>query len=475
MRGLFFKVFIILWIAQSLIFVISTALILRHHFDRPDVFFDAIHTSMSVEAQEGIAAFEAQGCDGLRSFGATRNLSVGIATATGTDLCSAAPNQVPATDISTREITGKQVGMQYIWSVPVTSSASGKQYVFLLFRPHTPERPNNWWHDLLHFSFPQLPVAIIVGGIATFVLVLLVTRPVVRLRKAARDLAQGKLHTRVQAPVAQLRMFEGDEIGALAHDFNYMAERLESLVNAQQLLLRDVSHELRSPLARLAVALELAREDEDPEMAAHFERIERETQTLNELIGQLLTLSSMEALEKATNLEPLSLNRLVEDMIPDAAYEARQRQSSVVFRAGAQCVLLGNQQLLYRALENILRNAIRYTQPGSEVEITLTTAQEHEKAIAVLEVNDRGPGIPDNQLEAIFQPFHRVDLARSPDTGGFGVGLAIAVRAVKLHGGELNAFNRPGGGATIRMRLPVIESWQGTEPHATSHGVESSK
>jgi two-component system sensor histidine kinase CpxA len=273
-------------------------------------------------------------------------------------------------------------------------------------------------------------------------------------------------------------MFEGDEIGALAHDFNYMAERLESLVSAQQLLLRDVSHELRSPLARLAVALELAREDEDPEMAAHLARIERETQTLNQLIGQLLTLSSMEAVEKVTNFEPLSLNRLIEDMIPDAAYEARQRQSSVVFRAGSQCILLGNQQLLNRAVENILRNAIGYSEAGTEVEIVLSAAVEHEKQVAILEVNDRGPGIPDGELEAIFLPFYRVDIARSPDTGGSGVGLAIAVRAVKLHGGELSAFNRPDGGATIRMKLPAIEIWQGEERQGTSQnslrGVQTS-
>ena len=462
MRGLFFKVFIILWIAQSLIFVISTALILRRHFDRPDVFFDAIRSSMQAEAKDAVAAFESGGCAGLHSFGTARNLTVGIATGEGADLCSAAPNQVRSSDISIHETTGKQVGQQYIWSVPVTSTASGKSYVYLLFRPHVPEK-TNWGHDFWHFSTPQLPVAIVIGGFATFVLVLLVTRPVVRLRTAARELAQGKLSTRVAAPVSQLRMFEGDEIQALAHDFNYMAERLESLVSAQQLLLRDVSHELRSPLARLAVALELAREDEDPEMAAHLSRIERETQTLNQLIGQLLTLSSMEAMEKVTNFEPFSLNKLIEDMIPDAAYEARQRQSSVVFRADSQCILLGNQQLLHRAVENILRNAIRYTAAGTEVEIVLSVAIENEKQIAILEVNDRGPGIPDSELEAIFLPFYRVDLARSPDTGGSGVGLAIAVRAVKLHGGELVAFNRPDGGATIRMKLAVIETWQGQE------------
>jgi two-component system sensor histidine kinase CpxA len=254
-----------------------------------------------------------------------------------------------------------------------------------------------------------------------------------------------------------VRIFEGDEIQALVHDFNHMAERLESLVNAQKLLLRDVSHELRSPLARLSVALELAREDAAPTMTAHLERIEREAKLLNQLIGQLLTLSSMEAIEKITNFEPLSLNVLVEEMVPDAAYEALQRQSSVVFRASDQCLILGNRKLLHRAIENIVRNAIRYTKVCSEVEIRLISTLEQGSLMAVLDVSDHGPGIPTNDLNSIFLPFYRVDHARSPHSGGFGVGLAIADRAVKLHGGDLRAFNRPDGGATIRVRFPVID------------------
>jgi two-component system, OmpR family, sensor histidine kinase CpxA len=454
MRGLFFKVFIILWIAQSLIFVISTALIVRRHFDSPQVFFDTLQGGLRNEARDSLAAFESGGCSALGAYAGAHQDAVALRDTAGNDVCGTPGTQNQARDIAPLTIAGKQIGQQYVWSVPVTSSATGKQYVFLLSKPHVPETPH-WGQDLLRFAFPQLPVAIVVGGLATFVLVLIVTRPVVRLRRAARELAQGNLSARVAAPKSQARIFEGDEIQALIHDFNHMAERLESLVSAQKLLLRDVSHELRSPLARLTVALELAREDEDPEMAAHLERIEREAESLNQLIGQLLTLSSMEAMEKVTNFEQLSLNQLIEDLIPDAAYEARQRQSSVAFHASDQCVLLGNPQLLHRAVENILRNAIRYTEAGSEIEIRLSAVSEDENQVAILEVNDRGPGIPNDELDAIFLPFYRVDHARSPDTGGSGVGLAIAVRAVRLHGGDLSAFNRPDGGASVRMRLPV--------------------
>jgi two-component system sensor histidine kinase CpxA len=453
MRGLFFKVFIILWIAQSLIFVISTALIVRHHFDSPFVAFDALYSSLHNEARESAAAFETGGCEAMRAYAGAHDHAIALKDGAGRDLCAVPGAQGLVMDAVPGLITGKQEGLQYVWSVPVTS-ASGKQYVFLLSRPHTPEK-YSLGQDLLHFAFPQLPVAIVVGGIATFVLVLLVTRPVVRLRKAAHELAQGNLSARVIGPDSQVRIFEGDEIQALVHDFNHMAERLELLVNAQKLLLRDVSHELRSPLARLSVALELAREDAVPAMTAHLERIEREAKLLNQLIGQLLTLSSMEAIEKITNFEPLSLNVLVEEMVPDAAYEARQRQSSVVFRASDQCLILGNRKLLHRAIENIVRNAIRYTKVCSEVEIRLTSTLEQGSRMAVLDVSDHGPGIPTNDLNSIFLPFYRVDHARSPHTGGFGVGLAIADRAVKLHGGDLRAFNRPDGGATVRMRLPI--------------------
>lgn len=466
MRGLFFKVFIILWIAQSLIFVISTALIVRHHFDSPDVFFDALHTGLRNEAEESAAAFETGGCGAMRAYASARDQAIALLDATGQNLCAVAGAQSSLPEEVTGNIVDKQVGQQHVWSVPVTST-SGKRYIFLLSRPHIPQK-ESLGQDLRRFSFPQLPVAIVVGGLTTFVLVMLVTRPVVRLRKAAHELAQGNLSARVVGPDARVRLFEGDEIQALVHDFNHMAERLESLVSAQKLLLRDVSHELRSPLARLSVALELAREDAEPTMVTHLERIERETKLLNQLIGQLLTLSSMEAIEKITNFETLSLNSLIEKMIPDATYEARQRQCSVAFHATDQCVIPGNPQLLHRAIENVIRNAIRFTEAGSEVEIKLTAGREHGRRMAILEVNDRGPGIPESEVTAIFLPFYRVDHARSPHTGGFGVGLAIADRAVKLHGGDLCALNRPDGGATIRMRLPAIDAAAGKKPNETS-------
>lgn len=460
MRGLFLKIFVIFWIAQSLIFVISTALIVRRHFEGPQATFDLLNSTVQNDARGALRAYETGGCDALRTYGAGISQSVALEDGGGKLVCpmpgfEGMTNAAPAP--STERLSGTDVGTRYVWRLPVTS-ASGAQYAFLLSRPRIAPRSNNLWRDLLRFSFPQLPVAIVVGGLMTFVLVLVFTRPLARLRKAAGELAAGKLTARVAWPAARSQFFGRDEIHALMHDFNHMAERLESLVDAQKLLLRDVSHELRSPLSRLSVALELARDDAESSMTPHLDRIERETERLNSLIGQLLTLSSMEALERMENFKPVSLNRLIERLIPDAEFEARQRACSVVFQAGAECRILGNEELLYRAVENVVRNAIRYADSGTEVEIELDSNGANGDRRAVLVVSDRGPGIPEDQLSAIFRPFYRVDAARSPDTGGFGVGLAIAERAVRLHKGELSAANRDGGGAMIRMSFPAFQN-----------------
>lgn len=454
MRGLFFKIFAILWIAQSLIFLISTALILRHRPPSPRILYDTLSDTLRHQAEEDVDMYETGGCSALNAVARDQNLT--LEDGSQRNLCGSPVRlqwDQSRNSGTGDQVVGAQVGSRYVWRVPVTSG--GKRYFLLLTRTHLPDnRP--WYKDMLHFAFPQLFVAIAIGGATTYALVLLFTRPLVRLRQAARQLAQGNLKTRVRAPARETRNSHEDEFKGLVHDFNHMADRLESLVDAQRLLLRDVSHELRSPLARLSVALELAREDAAPEMSAHLSRIEREAGKLNQLIGQLLTLSSMEAVQKTDNFQPVSLSDLIGEMTMDAEYEARQRQSSVTFSADEDCLIAGDRELLYRAIENVVRNAVRYTETGSEVEIRLKACETNGRKTAVLEVSDHGPGIPEGEINDIFRPFYRVDRARSTETGGFGVGLAIAERAVKLHGGELQAVNRPGGGATIRMSFPLL-------------------
>jgi two-component system sensor histidine kinase CpxA len=454
MRSLFFKIFVIFWIAQSLIFVISTAVILNRRYPGPAGLINPLAQGLRSDSATAVAAYESNGCAALHAFAASRRYSAALEDGAGKRLCDS-PDVPPSPLPPQRDpgLSGRYAGNRFLWTLPA-ASPSGAKYVLLLSIAPGHER-HSWYSDLWHFAFPQLPVAIAVGGITTFVLVLIFTRPVIRLRQAARELARGKLDTRVSESGPRAGLFEGDEFQALVHDFNHMAERLESLVGAQKLLLRDVSHELRSPLARLSVALELSREDADPTMENHLNRIQREAERLNELIGQLLTLSSMEAAERADKFEAVSLNQLLKDMLPDAAYEAQQRDASVDLVEEGELVVEGRRELLYRAIENIVRNAIRYTESGTRVEVKVYRVEEKGARWAIVEVHDQGPGIPESELESIFRPFYRVDAARSAHTGGFGVGLAIAERAVKLHDGHLRAFNHEGGGATVQIRFPL--------------------
>jgi two-component system sensor histidine kinase CpxA len=465
MRGLFLKIFAIFWLAQSLIFIISTTLILRDHFPGPS-WTDAFDATLKHNATLALHDFETSGCDSFRASTARFEPSgAALLSSNGQLLCSttAAP-AVPA--LSTpfpNHVDGRTVHGLSLWLIPITS-ANGTHYEYIWFQPPATHAPPQRRWAYLHFAFPQLPVAIAVGGLTTFILVLLFTRPLVRMRKAARALAQGDLTARVEQSPSAAAQSTSDEFQGLVHDFNHMAERLESLVDAQKLLLRDVSHELRSPLARLSVALELAHEDATadikPELTAHLSRIEREAGKLNQLIGQLLTLSSLEARENTSAFQPVSLNQLCRQLLPDAEYEAQQHNCTVTLIEENQCTIRGNPDLLYRAIENVVRNAIRYTNPNTEVAIRIFESipalnQLDGRHFAALEVTDQGPGIPESDLAHIFRPFYRVDQARSSHTGGFGVGLAITERAVRLHTGTLRATNRPTGGTSILFLFPL--------------------
>jgi two-component system sensor histidine kinase CpxA len=449
MRGLFFKIFIIFWIAQSLIFVISISLILARRMQRQDFFFDP--ATMQTEAAQAMKAFDAGGCDSFKKFASERRDDAELLDGNGTVACEQSDSKIPVAQLNfSAGVRAQQIGTITWWSAS-TNSAAGKSFFYVV--PFSRRRDQQGWLDnLKRFASPQLPVAIAVGGFTTFLLVLIFTRPVIRLRNAANQLSRGRLSTRVKES-RWSSFLEGEEFEGLVKDFNHMAERLESLVDAQKLLLRDVSHELRSPLARLSLALELAREDADPTMNTHLNRIEREAERLNQLIGQLLTLSSMEAAETLDKPERVSLNDLLRQLLPDAEYEAKQRGAGVVLQANSDCAVDGRRELLYRAVENVVRNAIRYTTADSRVEISLK--KDHAGEMALIEVSDRGPGIPESELQTIFRPFYRIDLARAAQTGGFGVGLAIAERAIKLHNGRIRASNRSGGGATVQISLPI--------------------
>jgi two-component system sensor histidine kinase CpxA len=451
MRGLFFKVFLGFWIAQSLTFAITTFLIMQRHGVRPNETYEVLNASFPVIGKEAVKAYQSGGCAGLRQYADSLSQTLYLADTPTHYLCDTPPAEVNPADMQRPGVVSTFGGDYNLWSTAI-SSGTAEPYIFVLSR--RADRNTHWVHALFFFAFPQLWVAIIVCGATTFVLVLLLIRPIGKLRVAARRLASGELATRVPNPDGEDRLLGGDEIQGLVHDFNYMAERLEHLVGAQKLLLRDVSHELRSPLARLSVALELAREEAPTAMTGHLERIEREAARLNELIAQLLRLSSMESTETTTARETFALNTLMESMLPDVEFEAQSRLCQVRVVQQCNCRVQGSPELIYRAIENVVRNAVRYTKAQSVVELSMHCEEAAGARTVVLDVSDSGPGLPENELENIFRPFYRVDDSRERDTGGFGVGLAIADRAVRLHHGELRARNRPEGGLTVSLRLP---------------------
>ena len=294
-------------------------------------------------------------------------------------------------------------------------------------------------------------VAFLAAGLTWFAFFRYSTVPLRRLRTVTQQLAGGDLSARVGEGVVRQKT----EVADLGRDVDRMAERIESLVVSHRRLIRDVSHELRSPLARLNVALELARQSAGPAHTAPFDRIERESDRLNELIGQLLMLTKLESDNGVIKRTDFDIAALIAEIAQDADFEARGNDRRVVIEACASLMFNGNKELIRQAIENLVRNAARYTAAGTAVEISLRKKESGGRSWAHIEVRDQGPGVPESELHDIFRPFYRVSDSRERQSGGTGVGLAISDGAVRLHGGSLRAFNSPGAGLIMKMALPI--------------------
>ena len=231
-----------------------------------------------------------------------------------------------------------------------------------------------------------------------------------------------------------------------------MAEQIQNLVTSHKQLLRDAPHELRSPLARLQVALGLARQRNLQSDVEEFDRIEREAERLNELIGQLLSLARLETDSMSLQNETFDLTNLLENIVHDAAYEAKASHRDVKILHSVPVSIYGNAVLLHSALENVIRNAIRYTDENTCVELSMSTDNTDH---VILNIRDYGPGIPDDMLTRIFEPFVRVGEARDRTSGGYGLGLAIANKAISLHSGSITAHHETGIGITMVIKLQI--------------------
>jgi two-component system sensor histidine kinase CpxA len=298
----------------------------------------------------------------------------------------------------------------------------------------------------------RVVVLLLTGGVACLWLTWVITKPIRILRATAARYAQGDLSVRIgDKPEFRRR----DELSELARDFDHMASRIDQLMKSQQQLLADISHELRSPLARLSLALDLAqrRLGDAPE----HQRMEREIQRLNELIGQLLTLARLEDQPGRPVSENVNVKDLVYEVAADATFEAEAAGRKVVVKKACDATIRGSRALLRSAIENVVRNAVRHTPENTEVAIDMERLNgvRHGSSRLQIAVRDHGPGVPPQALDRLFDPFFRVDAARDRRSGGVGLGLAITRQAVKTHGGTATAENHREGGLLIRLELPL--------------------
>ena len=280
------------------------------------------------------------------------------------------------------------------------------------------------------FFLPLPKISIPVSIIVTILFAYILTRPVRALSRAFRRFSSGDLDMRLPVSSRSWIGLGGDDVRTLMLDFNHMAERVKELIEAQKLLVRDISHQLRSPLARLGLALELARED-SPEPLPSLDRAEQEMNRVNALIGEMLTLSLIESTRKLPEPQAFTMDDFFYDLVPDMNFEAQARNCKVICGPIKKDLKIkGQREMLRRAFENIIRNAIRYSPTGQEVTIEVdesvssrTTAADDSGSLAVT-IRDHGPGVPEVNLPHIFTAFYRVDMARQGTTGGFGVALA---------------------------------------------------
>jgi signal transduction histidine kinase len=452
MRSLFLRIFLSFWLALALFVVIAILVTLAIRPPRENASVEALQNKYledAVQAYQGGGPEEARRY--MRGLRDSQHIWTFLFNEKGEEVTGRRPpewiERVQQGQGHTIEsILGRIGPFQFLR--PTMTTPDGHRYTLVIgfppeertvFGPH-----GNLWLAIV--------IAVLSSGLVCYPLARYLTSPIVRLRAATQQLAAGDLSARA----GSLSFRRRDEMAELVRDFDGMAERLEKLVKAQSRLLSDISHELRSPLARLNVALALARQRSGPEAQASLERVELEAERLNELIGRLLTIARLESGDEALQKYPLDLAELVAEIAEDADFEAQERHCHVKASVAEDCFVIGDPSLLHSAVENVVRNATRYTREGTVVEVQLEKRKGLKGDDAVVRVSDSGPGVPPDALEKIFRPFYRIDDARGRRTGGVGLGLAITQRAVRLHGGSVTASNLSSGGLLVEICLPLV-------------------
>lgn len=434
MRTLFAK--ILLWFLGTMVITIAAMLVtsaLIFSTERQPPF----GMLMRVQMREAIHAYERGGKDDLAAtLQRLRTVTQGdlvLADANGRDLATGQDRSALMHEARQRP----NFGMELPFSRPAVilwgrQTPDGRYWFFA----GSPARRNVFWFIQPYHLWILGIVVLLCYGLA-----LHLTSPVRSLQRAVDSFGTGDLT--VRAPATRR-----DELGQLARTFNQMAERIQTLVTAERRLLMDISHELRSPLARLSVAIELARNAQESQEP--LDRIQKESDRLNKLVGELLEVTRAEGDPSQRRSETVALSELLGEIVDDSRIEAGAHGCALKLQSAGAAAIDGDPELLRRAVENVVRNAIRYAPAGSEIEVSLASAN----GAARISVRDYGPGVPEQTLPLLFEPFYRVDSDRNRGSGGVGLGLSIARRAIQLHRGTIHAVNAQPG-LRVEIELPL--------------------
>ncbi|WP_187143223.1 sensor histidine kinase [Terriglobus albidus] len=447
---MFGKVFLSFW-ASSLLVLIAVGVVNAALGTRP-LLRVWLANSLTWYGQTAVELYEHGGPSALNNYLTDIQASGIDGALLGPDGALLGSHKVPATTdtvLARERLSRRNENDIQTWTSAIPIPGNRGEYIFVAL-----EHPRR--RARIAFQPAALLARMVAGlGVASLLCLLMaryLTRPIRSLQGVARRIAAGDLKARA-APVMGPR---DDELGELAIDFDRMADRVQTLIERQQTLLRDISHEFRSPLARLTLSAELVKRG-DTDAAS---RMEGDLRRLEALISELLTLSRMEASDRNSRRDRIDLSGMVRRILEDAAFEGRPEQKTLVQTGANEVMMQGDANLLERCIENVVRNAIQHTPQHTGIEVNVTLSDETPAGqVATIRVIDEGEGVPEHALPHLFEPFFRVSASREQSGRGAGLGLSISQRIVELHGGAMEACNRAEGGLEVTMRFPVVQGW----------------
>jgi signal transduction histidine kinase len=453
MHRLFLKIFFWYWLTawgMIAIVLLGTRLTGMRQVSAPNMYA----TVAPILAEEAVKAYESGGPEAFARFAQSddnkheRQLFLLDGLNSNKDVLSR-----PVSDDGLRVVRAAKNGQLVVFRARIAAykfvSSSGHPYILMDYlKSNLRQIGEILWGEGLPFSISLL----LLVTLLCLWLAYHIASPSHSIQATARKVAQGDLKARVPSSVSG----RFDELAALAKDFDSMVSRLDSLIQTQKKLLNSVSHELRSPLARINISLALLRNRFPGDSDDLFQRLDRDVVRIDLLMGQLLTLSRLEARFSSAQRQDVDFAQLVEEVAADANFEAQALGKSVSLQTSDSIILRNaDPDALRSACENIIRNAVRFTRPGSDVQIVLAVDRSAPELLALLSVRDHGPGVPEDSLEAIFQPFYRIN-GDAEATAGNGLGLAIASEAIRMHRGTIRAENLQPTGLEINIQLPAV-------------------